>query len=133
MNLLSLLQSSEIPQLIISALQDNNPYVREAAIPLVAYRFAQWQEQLEPVLATVIRNEPLIALRRALADVLLQTGRKSAQTEAILTSLALGETDHGLKARLAGAVCQVVVTDSNRHELLQLFCEVMEGPGTQTH
>jgi hypothetical protein len=128
MNLLSLLQNSEIPQLIISALQDNNPYVREAAIPLLAYRFAQWQPQLEPVLATVIRNEPLIALRRALADVLLQTGRKSAQTEAILTSLALSETDHWLKARLAGAVCQVVITDSNRHELLQLFCEVMEGP-----
>jgi hypothetical protein len=128
MNLLSLLQNSEIPQLIISALQDSNPYVREAAIPLLAYRFAQWQNQLEPVLATVIRNEPLIALRRSLADVLLQTGRKSAQTEAMLTSLALGETDHGLKAKLAGAVCQVVVTDSNRHELLQLFCEVMEGP-----
>ena len=128
MNLLSMLQNSDIPQLIISALQDNNPYVREAAIPLLAYRFAQWQDQLEPVLATVIRNEPLIALRRALADVLLQTGRKSAQTEAILTSLALSETDHWLKARLAAAVCQVVVTDSNRHELLQLFCEVMEGP-----
>jgi hypothetical protein len=128
MNLLSLLQNSEIPQLIISALQDNNPYVREAAIPLLAYRFAQWQEQLEPVLATVISNEPLIALRRALADVLLQTGRKSAQTEAILTALALGETDHWLKARLIGAVCQVVVTDSNRQQLLQLFCEVMEGP-----
>ena len=127
-NLLSLLQNSEIPQLIISALQDNNPYVREAAIPLLAYRFAQWQQQLEPVLASVIRNEPLIALRRALADVLLQTGRKSAQTEAILTSLALSETDHGLKAKLAGAVCQVVITDSNRHDLLQLFCEVMEGP-----
>lgn len=128
MNLLSMLQNSEIPQLIISALQDNNPYVREAAIPLLAYRFAQWQNQLEPVLATVIRNEPLIALRRALADVLLQTGRKSAQTEAILTSLALGETDHGLKAKLASVVCQIAVTDSNRHELLQLFCEVMEGP-----
>lgn len=128
MNLLSMLQNSEIPQLIISALQDNNPYVREAAIPLLAYRFAQWQDQLEPVLATVISNEPLIALRRALADVLLQTGRKSAQTEAILTSLALNETDHWLKARLASAVCNVVVTDSNRHELLQLFCEVMEGP-----
>jgi hypothetical protein len=128
MNLLSMLQNSEIPQLIISALQDNNPYVREAAIPLLGYRFAQWQDQLEPVLATAIRNEPLIALRRALADVLLQTGRKSAQTEAILTSLALSETDHWLKARLAAAVCQVAVTDSNRHELLQLFCEVMEGP-----
>lgn len=128
MNLLSMLKNSEIPQLIISALQDNNPYVREAAIPLLAYRFAQWQEQLEPVLATVIRNEPLLALRHALVNVLLQTGRKSAQTEAILTSLALAETDHSLKARLAGAACQVVVTDSNRHELLQLFCEVMEGP-----
>jgi len=127
-NLLSLLQNSEMPQLIISALQDNNPYVREAAIPLLAYRFAQWQQQLEPVLTTAIRNEPLIALRRALADVLLQTGRKSAHTEAILTSLALSETDHGLKARLAAAVCQIVITDSNRHELLQLFCEVMEGP-----
>ncbi|PZR35557.1 MAG: hypothetical protein DI538_14950 [Azospira oryzae] len=127
MNLLSLLQNSENPQLIISALQDNNAYVREAAIPLLAYRFAQWQQQLEPVLAEVIRNEPLIALRRALADVLLQTGRKSAQTEAILTSLALIETDHGLKVKLASAVCQVVITDSNRHDLLQLFCEVIEG------
>jgi hypothetical protein len=128
MNLLSMLQNAEIPQLIVSALQDNNPYVREAAIPLLAYRFAQWQDQLEPVLAEVIKNEQLIALRRALADVLLQTGRKSAQTEAILTSLALSETDHWLKIRLASAVCSVVVTDSNRHQLLQLFCEVMEGP-----
>ena len=37
-----MLQNSEIPQLIISALQDNNPYVREAAIPfwLIALRMA---------------------------------------------------------------------------------------------
>jgi hypothetical protein len=128
MNLLSMLQNAEIPQLIVSALHDTNPYVREAAIPHLAYRFAQWQDQLEPVLAQVIKDEPLIALRRALADVLLQTGRKSAQTEAILTSLALNETDHWLKIRLASAVCNVVVTDSNRHDLLRLFCEVMEGP-----
>lgn len=128
MNLLSMLQNAEIPQLIVAALRDNNPYVREAAIPLLAFRFAQWQDQLEPLLAAAIREEPLIALRRALADVLLQTGRKSAQTDAILTSLALNETDHWLKARLAGVACQVVVTDSNRQELLQLFCEVMEGP-----
>lgn len=128
MNLLSMLQNAEIPQLIISALQDHNPYVREAAIPLLAYRFAQWQDQLEPALAEAIRSEQLIALRRALADVLLQTGRKSAQTEAILISLALNETDHWLKIRLVSAICSVVVTDHNRNELLLLFCEAIDGP-----
>jgi hypothetical protein len=126
--LLSLLQHSEMPQLIINALQDPSPYVREAAIPLLTNKFAQWQALLEPVLAKVISEEPLRALRGALVDVMLNTGRKSAQTENLLIQLAVAETDHALKTQLAYAVCQVVATTENRHSLLQLFSEVLEGP-----
>ncbi|RBL89934.1 hypothetical protein DF182_26015 [Chitinophaga flava] len=125
--LLQLLQQADLPQLIIGGLQDASPYVREATLPLLTAKFAQWQEQLEPALAKAIREEPLVALRSALVQVFLHTGRKSVQTEALLVTLANAETDHHLKSLLAAAACEVAVDEQNRQPLLQLFCDVLEG------
>lgn len=125
--LLQLLQHSDLPHLIISGLQDKNAYVREAVLPLLIRQFPQFQDQLEPALAKAIQAEPLTALRSAMTTVILQTGRKSAQTEEILTALALAETDHHLKIQLATAVCEVKITDQNRPSLLHLFAGILEG------
>ncbi len=125
--LLFLLQHHDRPDIVIAALQDANPYVREASLPLITRLFPQHQDQLEPALAAVLRTEPLLALRRAMVNVLLQTGRKSAGTENMLIELALAETDHQLKIQLAEAVSQLAVTDDNRQPLLQLFSEIIEG------
>lgn len=125
--LLTLLQHSPLPHLIISGLQDSNPYVREAVLPLLALQFPQHQDQLEPALAKAIQTETITGLRSALINVILQTGRKSAQTDNILVALASAETDHSLKTQLAGAVCHVTITPQNRQPLLQLFAEILEG------
>jgi hypothetical protein len=126
-SLLSLLQHSEIPTLLISGLQDSNPYVREAAIPYLQQHFARYQTMIEPALITAIGKEPLTVLRSDLLSVLLHTGRKSADTETALLSLALAETDHQLKIQLADVATQFPVTAENKTTLLQLFREVMEG------
>lgn len=125
--LLTLLQQHDLPHLIISGLQDKNPYVREAVLPLLIHQFPKQQEQLEPALAKAIQSEPLTGLRSALLDVILQTGRKSPQTEALLVTLAVAETDHALKIKLATAVCEITITNENRPSLLQLFAGIMEG------
>ncbi|MBC9934954.1 hypothetical protein [Chitinophaga qingshengii] len=125
--LLHLLQQADLPQLIISGLQDNNPYVREATLPLLAHRFAAWQEQLEPALTAAIRKEPLLALRSALVQVVLQTGRKSAATDQLLVELAVSETDHSLKVQLATAACEVTIQESFQPALLQLYGDILEG------
>jgi hypothetical protein len=125
--LLTLLQQHDLPHLIISGLQDKNPYVREAVLPLLINQFPQRQEQLEPALAKAIQTEPLTGLRSALINVILQTGRKSPETEATLVALAVAETDHHLKIQLATAVCEVTITEQNRQPLLHLFAGIMEG------
>jgi hypothetical protein len=125
--LLVQLQYSDVPEIIVSGLQDANPYVREATLPFLTNKFAQFQDQLEPALAKAIQTEPLTALRRALIQVFLQTGRKSATTEDIIVALATAETDHPLKVQLAQAACQVTVTAENRQPLLRLFCGILEG------
>ncbi|HVI44648.1 MAG TPA: hypothetical protein VM802_07255 [Chitinophaga sp.] len=125
--LLALLQHSDLPALIITALKDTNPYVREAVLPLLTNKFQQYREQLEPALAAAIQAEPLAALRSALVTVILLTGRKSSQTEDLLITLALSETDHRLKVRLTEAVLQIAVTDHNRKALLKVCCEILEG------
>ena len=125
--LLTLLQQHPLPHLITSALQDKNPYVREAVLPLLISQFPQHQEQLEPALANAIQTESIVGLRSALIQVMLQTGRKSAQTDNILVALAGAETDHALKTQLAAAVCGVTITPQNRQPLLQLFAEILEG------
>jgi hypothetical protein len=125
--LLTLLQQHDLPHLIISGLQDTNPYVREAVLPLLIQQFPKQQEQLEPALAKAIQSEPLTGLRSALMDVILQTGRKSSQTEALLVDLAIAETDHALKIKLATAVCEIPINEENRRPLLQLFAGILEG------
>jgi hypothetical protein len=125
--LLGMLQQSDVPALIISALRDNNPYVREAAMPWLSNKFVQFQEQFEPAIAEIMPKEPLLALRHALVNVLLNTGRKSTATEKLLVELAVSETDHSLKIALAEAVLQVPVTEENRSSLLKLFLEIIEG------
>ncbi|MBW8683868.1 hypothetical protein [Chitinophaga rhizophila] len=126
-SLLTLLQHSDIPALLISGLSDNNPYVREAALPYLQQHFARHQSVIEPALITAIREEPLTVLRSELLHVLLHMGRKSAETEAALISLALTETDHRLKIQLAEVATQFAVTPENSQALLQLFREIMEG------
>ncbi|QJB38614.1 hypothetical protein HF324_12360 [Chitinophaga oryzae] len=125
--LLQLLQQAALPQLIVSGLEDANPYVREATLPLLTLRFAAWQEQLEPALAAAIRKEPLVALRSAMVQVLLQTGRKAAETDRLLVELAVAETDHRLKIQLATAACEVFIQDNFQSALLQLYCDILEG------
>jgi hypothetical protein len=122
-----LLNSCDVPEIIISGLKDKNLYVREAAIPLLVAKFPQYQEQIETALTDVIKTEPLTALRHEMVRVMLETGRKSALTEALLVSLALGETEHRLKIILVEAVLDIAVTDQNRTSLLQLFREIIEG------
>lgn len=124
---LSMLEHSDIPSLLISALEDENPYVREAAIPYLEKQFVLFQAALEPELANAISKEPLLALRSALVNVLLRTGRKSNETLEVVTSLALSETDPTLKVQLINAVLEVPVTPENKDSLLQLFREIMEG------
>jgi hypothetical protein len=124
---LSLLEHSDIPSLLISALEDKNPYVREAAIPYLEKQFVRFQDELEPALVAAIRQEPLLALRSALVNVLLRTGRKSNETLQLVTSLAVSETDPYLKVQLINAVLEVPVTPGNKDILLQLFREIMEG------
>lgn len=124
--LLTLLQQHDLPHLIISGLSDKNPYVREAVLPLLIHQFPKQQELLEPALAKAIQEEPLTGLRSALMDVILQTGRKSAQTEALLVNLAVAETDPTLKIKLAPAVCDITITEQNRPPLLQLFAGILE-------
>ncbi|WP_343668980.1 hypothetical protein [Chitinophaga sp.] len=119
---LSLLKHCEIPALLITALHDKNPYVREAAIPYLEKKFVL----LEPALAEAIKEEPLPALRSALVTVLLHSGRKSEATLQLLTNLAIAETDHYLKTQLINAVLEVPVTPANKEALLQLFREVLE-------
>jgi hypothetical protein len=126
--LLGLLNDCDLPEVIISGLKDKNPYVREAAIPLLIAKFPKFQEQIEPALADVIKTEPLTALRHEMIRVILETGRKSARTEALLVELALNETEHRLKIILAAAVLNIAVTDQNKTALLQLFREIIEGP-----
>nr|WP_295863380.1 hypothetical protein [uncultured Chitinophaga sp.] len=125
--LLQLLQQAAQPQLIVSGLEDANPYVREATLPLLTLRFAAWQEQLEPALAAAISKEPLVALRSAMVQVLLQTGRKAAETDRLLVALAVAETDHHLKIQLATAACEVTLQDAFQSSLLQLYCDILEG------
>jgi|GEM_PF-2242571 len=127
-NLLSLLQHTNMLQLITRAMEDPNPYVRQAALPLLANKFSEWQGVLEPVLLQALSVEPLVALRYAQVGVILNTGRKSAQTDDKLVQLAVTETDHQLKMQMVYAVCQVVANNENRHALLQLFSEVLESP-----
>jgi hypothetical protein len=126
--LLTLLQVVDLPALLVTALNDANPYVREAAIPLLKGKFARWQTQLESALVEALRREPLVALRRSLADVLLDTGRKLAETEALLPTLAIQETDRPLKIRLATAATRIAMTEANRTILLTLFAGIMEQP-----
>lgn len=125
--LLSLLNDCDLPAIIISGLKDKNPYVREAAIPLLIAKFPKFQEEIETALAAVIKTEPLIALRHDMIRVMLGTGRKSARTEALLVELAVSETEHRLKIILAEAVLDIAVTDQNKTALLQLFREIIEG------
>ncbi|WP_343745709.1 hypothetical protein [Chitinophaga sp.] len=125
--LLTLLQQADMPQLIVSGIQDANPYVREATLPLLTSRFAAFQEQLEPALAAAIRQEPLLALRSAMVQVILQTGRKSAETARLLVELATTETDHHLKTQLATAACEVTIQEQFQPALLQLYCDILEG------
>lgn len=126
--LLKLLNDCDLPEVIISSLNDKNPYVREAAIPLLITKFPKFQEQIEPALGAVIKTEPLPALRYEMIRVMLETGRKSAHTEALLVELALNETEHHLKIILSAAVLNIAVTDQNKTALLQLFREIIEGP-----
>lgn len=123
---LSLLEHCEIPELLIAALHDKNPYVREAAIPYLEKKFVQHQQLLEPALADAIKQEPLLALRSALVSVILHSGRKSASTLDLITQLAVAETDHYLKTQLINAALEVPVTPENKDALLQLFREVLE-------
>ena len=125
--LLGMLQQADVPAIVISALRDKNPYVREAAMPSLTNKFVQFQELFEPAIAEIIQQEPLLALRHALVNVLLETGRKSAATEKLLVELAVSETDHSLKVSLAEAVLDVAITDDNRSSLLKLFLEIIEG------
>lgn len=123
---LSLLEHAEIPELLITALNDKNPYVREAAIPYLEKKFVQHQQVLEPALAAAIKQEPLLALRSGFINILLHTGRKSDATLQLVTELAVAETDHYLKTQLINAVLEVPVTPANKDALLQLFREVLE-------
>lgn len=123
---LALLEHAEIPDLLIKALNEQNPYVREAAIPYLQKQFVQHQVKLEPALAVAIKQEPLLALRSAFINILLNTGRKSATTLQVVTGLAVTETDHYLKTQLINAVLEVPVTPANKEALLQLFREVLE-------
>ncbi|RFM31293.1 hypothetical protein [Chitinophaga silvisoli] len=123
---LSLLAHCEVPELLITALNDKNPYVREAAISYLEKKFVLHQDLLEPALAAAVKQEPLLALRGALINVLLNSGRKSAATLQLLTELAVAETDHFLKTQLINAVLEVPVTPANKAALLQLFREVLE-------
>ncbi|WPQ64813.1 hypothetical protein SIO70_08020 [Chitinophaga sancti] len=123
---LALLEHAEIPDLLITALNEQNPYVREAAIPYLQKQFVQHQVKLEPALAVAIKQEPLLALRSAFINILLNTGRKSATTLQVVTGLAVTETDHYLKTQLINAVLEVPVTPANKEALLQLFREVLE-------
>lgn len=124
---LSLLEHCEIPELLISALHDKNPYVREAAIPYLEKQFIQHQQLLEPALANAVKQEPLLALRGALINILLNSGRKSATTLQLVTELAVAETDHYLKTQLINAALEVPVTPENKAALLHLFRDVLEG------
>jgi hypothetical protein len=124
--LLALLAHCEMPELLITALNDKNPYVREAAIPYLEKKFVLHQDLLEPALAAAVKQEPLLALRSALINVVLNSGRKSAATLQLLTELAVAETDHYLKTQLINAVLEVPVTPANKAALLQLFREVLE-------
>ena len=123
---LSLLEHCEIPELLITALNDKNPYVREAVIPYLEQQFVQHQQLLEPALAAAIKQEPLLALRGALINVILNSGRKSATTLQLVTELAMAETDHYLKTKLINAALEVPVNPENKDALLHLFREVLE-------
>ncbi|QHS62888.1 hypothetical protein [Chitinophaga agri] len=126
-SLLTLLQHSDIPDLLISGLHDSNPYVREATLPYLHQHFTRHQSLIEPALVAAVKKEPLTVLRSELLYVLIHTGRKSADTETALITLALAETDHRLKIQLAEAATQFPVTAENKTSLLQLFREIMEG------
>lgn len=126
-SLLTLLQHSEIPSLLISGLNDSNPYVREATIPYLQQHFTRYQSLIEPELVAAVNKEPLTVLRSDLLSVLIHTGRKSANTETALITLALTETDHRLKIQLAEVATQFPITEENKTPLLQLFREIMEG------
>lgn len=124
--LLHLLQHSGGAALWVMALQDVHVSVRATAVSALTAVFPRYPDILEPALTEAIHKEKLVALRKQMLAVLLQTGRKSAETEQFLLSWAVQETDPSLKMYLVQPLLQLPVTGSNRKALLPLYQQVLE-------
>ncbi|HLJ65077.1 MAG TPA: hypothetical protein VKT70_13270, partial [Stellaceae bacterium] len=112
------------PDLLALGLRDESPWLRQQAIALAARAIDRFPAIVTPALTQVMREDPLVVLRRQSLEALLTRATLSPD---LLDTFA-EETDPLMRARLAQAILKIPPTPLIEAALLKAILAILDDP-----